>query len=239
MRDGTSNATTPGRKGLWGTPAVALAAKVVFLAAFLAILAIGAFRGIAFADVTEAADPFGDAVATTLDDGLYQVDVALEGGTGKATIESPAELEVFDTRAVVKVVWSSPNYDYMIVADKKYLPTNKSGNSTFVIPITSLDEPMTVIGDTTAMGEPHEISYTLTVSLDSAKPLGSSSGSSGSASAGASAGNSAAGNSYAQAAANPETRHDLPWPWIVFIVCAVLSAVCIGLTIGVLRNYRR
>ena len=36
------------------------------------------------------------------------------------------------------------------------------GNSTFEIPVLYFDRPMTVIADTTAMSEPHEITYTLT-----------------------------------------------------------------------------
>ena len=40
--------------------------------------------------------------------------------------------------------------------------TTDGGNSTFEIPITAMDEPMAVIADTTAMGDPIEIEYTLT-----------------------------------------------------------------------------
>ena len=36
------------------------------------------------------------------------------------------------------IVWSSPNYDYMIVDGEKYLPTNTEGNSTFEIPVSAL-----------------------------------------------------------------------------------------------------
>ena len=31
---------------------------------------------------------------------------------------------------------------------------------------------------------------------------------------------------------------ELTWQWAVFIVCIVLSAVCIGIAIGILRSYR-
>ena len=51
----------------------------------------------------------------------------------------------------------------MIVDGEKYLPVNEEGsNSEFEIPVTALDEGMPVIADTTAMGAPHEINYTLT-----------------------------------------------------------------------------
>ena len=67
-----------------------------------------------------------------------------------------------------QIQWSSSNYDYMIVDGEKYLPTNEEGmNSVFEIPILTLDEAMPVVADTTAMGTPHEIDYTLTFYSDS------------------------------------------------------------------------
>ena len=95
-------------------------------------------------------------------DGTYTCDVTLEGGSGRATVESPAALTVADGRMTATIVWSSPNYDYMLVDGEKYLPTNTEGNSTFEIPVTALDTPLDVVGDTVAMSTPHEIEYTLT-----------------------------------------------------------------------------
>lgn len=100
-----------------------------------------------------------------LEDGEYTVDVALEGGTGRASVESPAKLVVADGEATLTVVWSSENYDYMKIGDEKYDPVNEEGNSTFEIPVSKLNEPFMVIADTTAMSEPHEIEYELTVTL--------------------------------------------------------------------------
>ena len=97
-----------------------------------------------------------------LADGTYTCDVTLEGGSGRATVESPAALTVTDGRMTATIVWSSPNYDYMLVDGEKYLPTNTEGNSTFEIPVTALDTPLDVVGDTVAMSTPHEIEYTLT-----------------------------------------------------------------------------
>ena len=65
--------------------------------------------------------------------------------------------------------WSSPNYDYMIVDGQKYLPVNTEGDSVFEIPVSMLDEPIEVIGDTVAMSKPHEIEYTLTFHSDTMK----------------------------------------------------------------------
>ena len=101
-----------------------------------------------------------------LEDGEYEADLKLDGGTGKATVESPAKLVVKDGEATLTVVWSSPYYDYMKVNGKKFEPVNEEGNSVFEIPVTKLNEPIDVIGDTTAMSQPHEIEYKLTVSVE-------------------------------------------------------------------------
>ena len=42
----------------------------------------------------------------------------------RQTVESPAALTVADGKMTATIVWSSPNYDYMIVDGEKYLPTN-------------------------------------------------------------------------------------------------------------------
>lgn len=96
-----------------------------------------------------------------LEDGNYTVDVVLEGGSGKATVESPAALEIRDGKASAVLVWSSPNYDYMLVDGEKYERTNTEGNSAFEIPVLGFDCQMPVIADTVAMSTPHEIEYTL------------------------------------------------------------------------------
>ena len=102
-------------------------------------------------------------------DGSYTCEVTLEGGSGRATVESPAALTVADGKMTAAIVWSSPNYDYMIVDGEKYLPTNTEGNSTFEIPVAALDTALTVTADTVAMSTPHEIEYTLTFAADSLK----------------------------------------------------------------------
>lgn len=96
-----------------------------------------------------------------LEDGNYTAEVTLEGGSGKATVESPAKLEIRDGKAIAELIWSSPNYDYMIVDGEKYEMTNTEGNSTFEIPVAVFDTALAVKADTVAMSEPHEIDYTL------------------------------------------------------------------------------
>ena len=111
------------------------------------------------------AEPKVEAAAETPADGEYNVNVVLEGGSGRATVDSPAALTVADGKMTATIVWSSPNYDYMIVDGEKYLPTNTEGNSTFVIPVAALGTPLSVTADTVAMSTPHEIEYTLTFTL--------------------------------------------------------------------------
>ena len=110
-------------------------------------------------------EPKAEAAAETPADGAYSVQVVLEGGSGRATVDSPAALTVADGKMTATIVWSSPNYDYMIVDGEKYLPTNTEGNSTFVIPVAALGTPLSVTADTVAMSTPHEIEYTLTFTL--------------------------------------------------------------------------
>ena len=97
----------------------------------------------------------------TLADGSYTIEIAFSGGSGKAYIESPVVLTVKDGAITATVVWSSSNYDYMIVDDVKYDVLSTENGSTFEIPVSALDTDLTVIGDTTAMSTPHEIEYTL------------------------------------------------------------------------------
>ena len=104
-------------------------------------------------------------------DGEYSIEVVLEGGSGRASVTTPTWLTVKDGKAYAKLLWSSPHYDYMLVNGYRYdNETTDGGNSTFTIPITKLDEPMSVIADTTAMGDPVAINYTLTFFTDSIGP---------------------------------------------------------------------
>ena len=116
---------------------------------------------VSVADAQPAADETA-APAEAPADGSYTCAVTLEGGSGRATVESPAALTVADGAMTATIVWSSPNYDYMLIDGEKYLPTNTEGNSTFEIPVTALDTALAVTADTVAMSTPHEIDYTLT-----------------------------------------------------------------------------
>ena len=104
-----------------------------------------------------------------LADGEHTIEVALEGGTGRATVDSPALIRKSGDEVIAVITWSSPYYDYMIVDGQKYEPVNTDGNSVFEIPVGSFDIPLEVIADTTAMSEPHEIEYTLKFDSSSIK----------------------------------------------------------------------
>lgn len=96
-----------------------------------------------------------------LTDGTYEIAVTLNGGSGKASVASPAKLTVANGQIQATIVFSSANYDYMLVDGEKYLNEATEGNSTFTIPVTVFDWKMPVTADTTAMSTPHEIDYSL------------------------------------------------------------------------------
>ena len=111
-------------------------------------------------DSREAAN--GSFDMSALADGSYTIELTMEGGSGRASIQSPAQLAIADGAATATLEWSSPNYDYMLVNGEKYLPVNTEGNSVFEVPVEALDAPLTMIGDTVAMSTPHEVEYTIT-----------------------------------------------------------------------------
>ena len=124
-------------------------------------------------DVTVVDDKGVEQFAGYVYQGDYTIEVDLEGGSGKATIASPAQIKNRDDGSqVVCIEWSSPNYDYMLVGDEKYLPVNPDTEcSIFEIPILNFDEPLEVIADTVAMSKPHEIEYTLIFHSDTIKEV--------------------------------------------------------------------
>ncbi len=113
-------------------------------------------------------DAFREGAVVTADvlgltDGPYLAEVTLGGGSGKASVESPAGLRVENGKVYAEIIWSSANYDYMIVDGTRYDADIHDGASHFSkIPVAAFDRPLAVIADTTAMSKPHEIEYTLT-----------------------------------------------------------------------------
>ena len=113
----------------------------------------------------------------------------LQGGSGKAFVETPCPVYEKEGILCALITWSSDHYDYMIVNEKKLLPVNTEGNAQFMVPLGSpegiagegagiesaesgfmeaLSDALNgrtleidVQADTTAMSTPHLIDYTL------------------------------------------------------------------------------
>lgn len=102
------------------------------------------------------------AESEALADGSYTVEVALEGGSGRASVQSPAALAVENGEMTAKIIWSSKNYDLMIVNGTEYTPTYENDLSVFEIPVSAMNTALPVQAETTAMSQPHMIDYTLT-----------------------------------------------------------------------------
>lgn len=122
-------------------------------------------------------EAFQDGVYPTvsqlgLADGNYTVEVELSGGSGRASVQSPAPLRVEGGQAVITITWGSSSYDYMRLDEDKLLPLNQEGNSTFELPVSVFNRKLTVYADTTAMSTPHEIEYTLKFLSDTIEQAG-------------------------------------------------------------------
>ncbi|MEA4897545.1 MAG: ABC transporter substrate-binding protein [Christensenellaceae bacterium] len=114
--------------------------------------------------------PLGAGAAALPADGWYTVRATLTGGSGRASVASPAALTVADGVVTATVVWSSPYYEYMVVGGETYHPVQAEGNATFEIPIT-LDADIPVSAQTVAMSEPHLIEYTLRFDSATLEPV--------------------------------------------------------------------
>ena len=121
--------------------------KLTGLAAALLILCLLSACGGA-----HTGDDGGGSVFTT---------ARLEGGSGKASVLSPVELRPEGDGYIAVICWTSPYYDYMIAGGETYYPVNTGGNSVFEIPVESAECVVELQADTTAMGTPHLIDYTL------------------------------------------------------------------------------
>ena len=92
--------------------------------------------------------------------GSYTCVVELRGGSGRASVTSPAYLVSDGETLIATIQWSSPYYEYMIVDGVQYDPIQTEGNSTFEIPV-ELDMDMQISASTVAMSTPHLVEYTL------------------------------------------------------------------------------
>ena len=105
---------------------------------------------------------------TEVTDGTYTIEVTLSGGSGRASVISPAQLVVEGDSLTVTIQWTSPYYEYMLIDGVQYDPIQEEGNSTFQIPVV-LDTDIPVSASTIAMSEPHLVMYTLRFDSDTIK----------------------------------------------------------------------
>ena len=125
--------------------------------------------------------------SAALQDGTYVPETfTAQGGTGKVKITCP-EVTLTQGEAQAVIEFSSPHYEWVKVNGQQYDPENAQEqdrkNSVFRIPVV-LDEEMKISGLTTAMSEPHEIEYTLFISLTQKDGSEGTEGSEGAGSAG-------------------------------------------------------
>ena len=103
----------------------------------------------------------------SLKDGSYTAEVIVEGGSGRASVQSPASIRVEDGKVWATIVWSSSNYDYMKVDGVKYDLLEGYESRSPEITVAGFDWKLPVSADTVAMSQPHEIGYTLTFDSES------------------------------------------------------------------------
>ena len=104
------------------------------------------------------------APAETAPDGF-----SFSGGSGRVTISCPAIWES-EGRTMARIVFSSPNYPTLQSEGVAYAATHEGKTSIFEIPVT-LNQDMEVVGTTTAMSQPHDVTYTIRVSVGEAAPV--------------------------------------------------------------------
>lgn len=103
------------------------------------------------------------ALAETAPDGF-----TFSGGSGKVTIRCDAIWEA-DGVTMARIVFSSPNYPTLQSEGVTYEAAHEDGTSVFEIPV-QLNQDMEIVGTTTAMSQPHDITYTIRVSVGEAVP---------------------------------------------------------------------
>ncbi len=93
---------------------------------------------------------------------------SFSGGSGRVSIS--CEKVILDNgKREALISFSSPNYSYVKVDNRVYEGSYTEKSSTFLIPAV-LDSEFAIKGCTTAMSTPHEIEYSLYISLNEEAP---------------------------------------------------------------------
>ena len=111
--------------------------------------------------------------STQVADGVYTPDAfTWSGGTGKVNITC-SKITVKGGQAYATLAFSSTHYQYVKANGNTYYPTVSGGSSIFVIPV-ALNKNNKIVGMTTAMSQPHEITYSIFPYLAAASENGGS-----------------------------------------------------------------
>lgn len=106
--------------------------------------------------------------AADLPDGSYTPDsFSFSGGTGRVKITCP-EVQIQDGLAYATIQFSSSSYAYVKASGKILYPEIIDGKSVFTVPV-ALNRNNRILGLTTKMSSPHEIEYTIFISLSPAQ----------------------------------------------------------------------
>ena len=101
-------------------------------------------------------------------DASYDTDnFSFSGGAGHITITCPS-IEIKNGVIYGNIRFSSSSYTQLEANGVTYSPVSTDNGSLFQIPVV-LNEDMEISGTTIAMGTPHTITYTIHISLDTAK----------------------------------------------------------------------
>ena len=134
--------------------------KKVLILAVAAIILVGTL----FAGTTQV------LADTTLEDGRYTVEFTFDGGTGKGGVEAvEADVKGGEIETLY-LTMTSEHYDYCIYYGEKYEAPAGEGNSVFTVPY--VEDQFLLTADTTAMSQPHEIDYNVTLDTASMAKIG-------------------------------------------------------------------
>ena len=142
---------------------------LALMLAAISLLSLSAFA----AETGESPEPEDTAEAVGTDDpvllpdGTYKPDkFTFSGGTGRVAISCDRVI-VKDGKAYAVITINSANYTYFKANGQTYYTTHAGKTSTATIPVR-LNATNTIIGLTTAMSVPHEITYTIYIYIEGA-----------------------------------------------------------------------
>ena len=105
-----------------------------------------------------------------LPDGVYEPDeFSFSGGSGRVEISCP-RVTVSAGEVTASILFSSPNYTRVLLDGVEYEGEHTDETSLFELPVP-INRAFELVGTTTAMSQPHDVSYTLFIRLGAADDL--------------------------------------------------------------------